>query len=1006
MTTTLKVLSYFTWFVIFSIACQAFPQSQVLAPKKDPIEKTPSDVFLEFVTKNLRSVDKKDIDYINNDWVVDLENHVQEWNVLEANQFLIFLQRSKISTEIILKILQLTDCLRLIRASLHFEPPKSQERSGSHLVLDFLDEKIDMDGIEKIMGEEYLDKADSIFSSWSVADAEILLNTLQNKFPIYNVMITLRTITNYLHAFKNNEINIALEKMENPVQPPKTDRINGKIAPETQIKVNQANEVIQLKPQALQPEVNQINEDVSEPQVESSQEIILESQAQNTEVTIQEVISENATGSDVFINYVKEYFRKEFEQNRTPDQTLDDYLTEQMFPLRSGSPAKSWQERIEDSAKSWTARDALSFLDILEKDLEIKPAHIIRVLQAPSFFIKTPYNSFKKRLDIYREHLTKTEIKTVIENSRLTFLKNGNEESIREYITFFIEYIGEFFFKELLNNSTILINTSRMVEELEQKRDYLEKYFGEGDRLKGREKLKKILSKKGGINAFKYFNVRYNEETKKWHNGHIDFLENTFNLAKSEVIRLIENNFEAFSFGLDNLSQSYAYLVDYLGAGDKVKGKKILERIIVVKRHFYGFSRFKVIWNKKTQQWENTYVNFLEKELGISKSKVREFIEKNIDSFSRGHHLSDIYKYLIDYLGYSNKLEGKRLLKEIIESNEIFHGFVNFKINKDQKNQKLQNIHINFLETKFKFDKPEIIELMKNNLLAFSTGNLPQMNESYTHLVAYLGGGNYGHNKLKKIINKNFDGFVNFKVSKENIHITLLEEKLGFKRTEVIEMMENNLQHFFISKFSELNRSYAYLVDYLGEGYKAEGRKLLKEIIATRGGLPGFVNFRVNAKGQNTVVHFLKETMHLNQREIIELLTKTKLQAFSATDFDELNQSYIYLTHYLGEGDLTRGRRKLERIIKKQGGLKTFVKFRLISINSKEKNEVVDFLEQVMNLSQKEIIRLMERHFLDFFSFQLTEANSEDFVDKLMEKYGEYIPCQEHLLAHSVNLSS
>ena len=300
-----------------------------------------------------------------------------------------------------------------------------------------------------------------------------------------------------------------------------------------------------------------------------------------------------------------------------------------------------------------------------------------------------------------------------------------------------------------------LASTENKINQLEERRDYLERYLGRGDIVKGEKHLKKIIEK-GSFGGFMSFKIYFDEEIpQKWHNinnahnAHIDFLENIVGLGWIEVVELMENNFRAFSTGtLEELERTYAYLVEYLGNGDEVKGKQIVQRIIAVKRNFFGFASFRVVRDEKTGKWQNTHVNFLETTLGVKKQKIRELIENNIQAFSGGD-FEKSHRFFIDYLAEGDETSANHQLKEFIESNGGFYGFVNFKVYFNEETGKLQNTHVSFLEDKRKlgFTKSEVIQIMKNNLHAFSIGTLAQLEASYTYLVNYLGGGEQGHEK-------------------------------------------------------------------------------------------------------------------------------------------------------------------------------------------------------------------------------------------------------------------
>ena len=99
----------------------------------------------------------------------------------------------------------------------------------------------------------------------------------------------------------------------------------------------------------------------------------------------------------------------------------------------------------------------------------------------------------------------------------------------------------------------------------------------------------------------------------------------------------------------------------------------------------------------------------------------------------------------------------------------------------------------------------------------------------------------------------------------------------------------------------------------------------------------------------------------------------------------ELEQSYAYLVDYLGEGNQAEGRGKFEKIIKKKGGLKAFIGFKMfVDTDGNEKNEMIRFLDQGMGYDQKTIIGLIEKNFFTLFGSELTQANAERaFVDKV-----------------------
>ena len=172
---------------------------------------------------------------------------------------------------------------------------------------------------------------------------------------------------------------------------------------------------------------------VTEASTRASQgdEEITESQIQQTTAQVTSQTTEdrilNITGSEVFIKYVRDYFREEFEQNRLEGQTLDDYIAIKMPPIKSFSLELqgTWQEKINHYAQHWNALSAYALLDFLEKDIRIAPLYIVKALRYVSFFA-TSYEPFLARVNVYREYLTNDEIKRIIEKKGLHFLGSEN----------------------------------------------------------------------------------------------------------------------------------------------------------------------------------------------------------------------------------------------------------------------------------------------------------------------------------------------------------------------------------------------------------------------------------------------------------------------------------------------------------------------------------------------------------------------------------------------------
>ena len=247
----------------------------------------------------------------------------------------------------ILKLLQATDYLRILKASTHFEPSRIRrgERSGSHVIFDFLDNKIGLDGIQRIMGEEWLDKADNIFTSWSIADAENFLNTLHyQRIPIYNIVTILRITVNYLHALKNNEINIVLEEMTSESQA-ESHQGNEEATVEPSAEVSQVDE--QIGSQIEAPQSNENEELIETSPTETSQtneEVSTKSQVETPQKENEEIVTEASTRASQGDEETSTESQKE-----TSQQESEEVVTEASTRASQGDEETSTESQKETS---------------------------------------------------------------------------------------------------------------------------------------------------------------------------------------------------------------------------------------------------------------------------------------------------------------------------------------------------------------------------------------------------------------------------------------------------------------------------------------------------------------------------------------------------------------------------------------------------------------------------------------------------------------------------------
>ena len=226
-----------------------------------------------------------------------------------------------------------------------------------------------------------------------------------------------------------------------------------------------------------------------------NQKVTFEGRAQVISQRIKVITRQSRVGSDVFINYVREYFQEEFESNRKDEESLDEYINRQMTV---GKSRGLWIDRINKKAQSWSVIDAGLLLSFLEEDMEIEPSVIINMLKSAVSFFGTVYESFMSRINIYYNYLTKEEIRSILEKHFSAF-QFGRPDNIIKMMSLLEGYVGKESAKQNLkdNLKNIAIASGRL-SQLGQNIAYLEKYLGKGDLKVGKDKLSEII-KNGGF---------------------------------------------------------------------------------------------------------------------------------------------------------------------------------------------------------------------------------------------------------------------------------------------------------------------------------------------------------------------------------------------------------------------------------------------------------------------------------------------------------------------------
>ena len=269
------------------------------------------------------------------------------------------------------------------------------------------------------MGGDWVDKLIKDTQDWTVIEAESFISFLESKeIKFDNVLAILKT-TDYLHVIRANQAAIILE--EETVSTPEV--------------VNQ---------------VYQQTEDVSY-------------QAQ--------------PGSDVFIHFAREQFRRELEEK---GKFLEGEEFEDAFKRKIGKKGQ-WGKKITEAAGhlKWTISDAQKFLDFLKE--KIGESATFRVIKTVSFFHDTTYENFQLRFDIFSKYVDREKIAEQLRKC-LTCFGQGKPEVIRGVIEVVREYFeeeGESVVKEALNKTVIVFSLSEnQFTKLRELLDFLEGYIG------------------------------------------------------------------------------------------------------------------------------------------------------------------------------------------------------------------------------------------------------------------------------------------------------------------------------------------------------------------------------------------------------------------------------------------------------------------------------------------------------------------------------------------------
>ena len=320
------------------------------------------------------------------------------------------------------------------------------------------------------------------------------------------------------------------------------------------------------------------------------------------------------TGSDVFIDYVRDHLRKKLRQNQLYlegemlELALESLILAEMVSRRN---APLWEERISTHAVSWTATEAILLLDDLENKWDMDPNLIIERLNSTSFFQNTTYTLFTSRLEVYTEHLGESYVKGILNRtftpfeteSRVNFLRRGRDYDQEQMIRFLVISNPETFSRNDLPTDKIT---------------YLEELLEVDDR-DGKLELDEALQSRNsaGISNFKV----YKNEEGHLENEYVKFLRDR-GFTPLQIADLFKSDPGAFCIG-DLSNDKIIYLEEYLGKGDRNEGKKKLDQIILQKGGF----RVLVLFEYNSNDQTNAVIDFLENGLRLNQDQVIKIIE-------------------------------------------------------------------------------------------------------------------------------------------------------------------------------------------------------------------------------------------------------------------------------------------------------------------------------------------------------------------------------------------
>ena len=603
--------------------------------------------------------------------------------------------------------------------------------------------------------------------------------------------------------------------------------------------------------------------------------------------------SQLQTGSDVFIDYVSNYFREKLQQNQPRleggalEEAIDNEMLKEMPSFRN---APLWEERIRYDARHWSVLNAILFLDDLENKWDIDTGIIIKRLNTTSFFM-TNYTALFSRLEVYKEYFGKEHVKKILSKTFASF-RGGKADNIKAILDFIFTYFDfeKSIMIEILSNNLQMVSNNNL-EMLNRKMKWLEAFLGKGDRNIGKKEIRRVVRERKSLNIIGSVDIKRNRETEEYENEtefRVNLLRSRGSYDQEKIIELFVNNPQAFSIG-DLSADKMTYLEELLRV-DGRDGEIELDWVIQNKG-FAGVANFKVYKNKEGQ-FENEYVKFL-RGRKFKPVQIANLFKSNPNAFSSGDLFADKIAYLEELLEVEGR-DGRAELNWVIQ-NKGFAGIVNFKVYENKESQ-LTNEYVKFLKDRG-LNPKQIADLFKSNPKTFSEGDLSADKITYLEELLEVDGRD-GISELDWVLqNKSFAGIVNFKIYKNkkgqftNEYVEFLKGR-GFGPVQIADMFKYSPLAFSMGDFS--TDKIAYLEKYLGKGDRKKGQKKLNRIILKKGGFRALTLFKYENNGQpNRIIDFLENGMRFNQDQIIRVMEGHFSELFVEDLTKETSEDYV-----------------------------------------------------------------------------------------------------------------